>query len=154
MTWTMRFKHRKHTILLHVDPLQTLDSIKEELLRALHETHPNGSIDDDPIPSSISDVFLARPNDVNDLDKGWTSVIDVEGNVITGNEPTSKKRKTDAPNLKIKDQCPKAVGLRDGAVVAYKFRSEDGDDDEGLGLGDEKWDVVMPSYEEAAEGAD
>lgn len=152
MTWTIRFKQQKSTTILHVDPLQSLDSIKEELLRALKQTHRTGSINGATIPSSISDVFLARPNDTYDLDKGWTSLLDREGNIITGNEPVAKKRKIDGAELRVGDQCPKAAGLKDGAIVAYKFRTEDGDEDEGLSLSDEQWDVTMPSYDETVEG--
>lgn len=45
--------------------------------------------------------------------------------------------------------CPKGAGLRDGSVLAFKWgeRSEDGDENE-LELEGEKWDVVIPAYED------
>lgn len=39
------------------------------------------------------------------------------------------------------NESPLGAGLKDGALLAFKFR--EGDDKE-----DDKWDVVMPSYDD------
>ncbi|KAK5144472.1 hypothetical protein LTR32_003623 [Rachicladosporium monterosium] len=52
--------------------------------------------------------------------------------------------------------CPQAVGLRDGDMVAFRFRSEgegdEGEQDGGTVVGEsgalEKWDVVVPTLED------
>lgn len=62
----------------------------------------------------------------------------------------------------VSPDCPKAAGLKDGAVLAYKFRQETGrmkgkggmldldDEDED----DETWDVVLATFNDDAETAD
>lgn len=55
--------------------------------------------------------------------------------------------------------CPQGAGLRDGGIVAFKFRTEDeewgrveGEGDEMVVAEDEaereEWDVVVPTLEE------
>ncbi|KAK5713323.1 hypothetical protein LTR17_017633 [Elasticomyces elasticus] len=156
-TWILRFKHHRTTVLLHVDPLQSLTAIRAELLKA-----------------DANEVLLARPSDSQDLSLGWES-LDVhegegaaredgkgKGKAVVG---TSKRGSKD----KLVD-CPQAVGLQDGGVVAFKFRSEltaaARDEDEGIEVDEddggldgetlvgegagapEKWDVVVPTMEE------
>lgn len=144
--WTLRFKHHKTTTLLHVDPLQSMISVKAELLRSLKDTHPNGQLSSGvAIPDTPSDIVLGKAKDVHDLTNGgWERVYTNDASL---NE--AKKKKV------LPDDCPKGVGLKDGSVLAYKFKSEELDmEDEGLGLDDEdeKWDVVIASYDENAEG--
>lgn len=146
-TWTLRFKNHRSTTLLHADPLQSFNSLKEDLLQALRQTHPNGRINGVEIPSDPASVLLARPNDIHNLEKGFTSVTDKEGNIITGNEQVGKKRKSGDPELKIKEPCPKAAGLKDGAVLAYKFRIPKTAKNYDPAI-DEDWDVVIPSYDD------
>ena len=151
LTWTLRLKYHKSTTLLHVDPLQSFISIKGELLRALRQRHtdgqlPNGTV----IPTSADEVLLAKPVDVSDHNQGWTRIEDSMSHAEDVQPPraagSSKKRK---PDVTSPMSCPQASGLRDGSVLAYKFSSS-GQDDEGLGLEDEVWDVVIPSYEDTA----
>lgn len=145
-TFTLRFKNRKSTTVLHADPLQSFESLKEELLHALQQTHPDGNADGQTLPNSASHILLARPNDLNNLDKGFTSVVDKAGDIITGNENAGRKPKTGEAPLKLKEANPKAAGLKDGSVVAYKFATfQDEGYDPAL---DESWDVALPSYEE------
>ena len=144
-TFTLRFKNHKSTTFLHADPQQSFDSLREDLLRALKDTHPDGTINGHPLPPKSSHILLARPNDLQNIDKGFTSVTDKVGDIITGNENVGRK-KAGQPELKLKEATPKAAGLRDGSVVAYKFRT-DLDDDYDPAL-DEDWDVMMPSYDD------
>ena len=145
-TFTLRFKNQKSTTIIHADPLQSFESLKVELIRALSETHPDGKINGEAIPSNASSILFARPNDIHKLDKGFTSVTDKAGDIITGNEPTGRQRKPGDSDIKIKNACPKAAGLKDGAIIAYKFMAED--DAEYDPILDNNWDVVMPSYED------
>lgn len=149
LTWTLRLKYNKGTTLLHVDPLQSFTSIKAELLRALHQIYPNGALPDGTtLPASSQEVLLAKPVDVNDHSQGWTRLAEDEAkddeDLETTKSKSSKKRKNDAESSL---SCPKGAGLKEGSVLAYKFRS--GQDDEGLGLEDERWDVVIPNYEDS-----
>ena len=70
-TWTLRAKHHKTTLLLHVDPIQKLSSLRVELLSALHQTHPAGELEGHKIPQDANEIVLARPVDANDLSLGW-----------------------------------------------------------------------------------
>ena len=165
-TWTLRFKFARTTILLHVDPLQPLPSVRAELLKAVQQTFPSGSMHGTTIPESESDIMLARPVDDADLELGWEA-LEVD-DLALGDEE-SVKGKGKAKKNKITD-CPQGAGLRDGGVVAFKFRSqaggegeqvmEDSDEEEekedwestGQTLvGEpvaEKWNVVVPTMEE------
>ena len=163
-TWTLRFKHHRTTVLIHVDPLQKWATIRSDLLRALEQTHPSGQINDHKIPKNTNDILLARPADINDLSRGWVSLDtdhfpdDVTGK---GKAKVTAKKPEKGSSSSTRD-CPSAVGLKDGSVVAFKFRSESDDtgnidvDDEDKLDGDtlvgdidaEQWDVIIPSLEE------
>lgn len=147
--WTLRFKHHKSTTLLHVDPLQSFATIKAELIHALNDVYHDGRLPSGlQIPESPSDILLGKAKDHHDLTRGFERI---STNQVNGDEEgqTSNKKKRNDPI-----DCPKGAGLRDGSAVAYRFRSEDLDLDEGLGLDDEdeKWDVVVATFEESAEG--
>ena len=131
-TWTIRLKHHKTTILLHVDPLQTLATLKKELLAILNEMAPNGFHGYTP-PSTPSDIRLARPVDPLDLSQGWDTLddgsqdLDDPFNNDDDDVPKPKTKKTlESENLR-------AYGIKDNAVLAFRFRSEKGRD----------WDVVQ-----------
>lgn len=118
--------------------------------------------------------MLAKPVDINDLEAGWESlepkgvidgVFEDEGaGKGKGKVSMVKNNKTAATGGKnaLRD-CPQGVGLRDGGVVAFKFRVQDAekdgrvrgdvDGDAVIDIGEEeeeneKWDVVVPSLEE------
>lgn len=150
LTWTLKFKNGKSTTVLHVDPLQSFDSIKEELLLALRETHPDGEFNGRQIPDKLDDVLMARLTDLNDIDGGFTSLVDDDGNLITEIEPVNKKRKTDGGGFKLKDQCPTAAGLRDGCILAFKFR----EGTEPPLEEDANWDVTMARIDNTDDGSE
>jgi len=151
LTWTLRFKHHKSTTLLHVDPLQSMDSMKSELLRALqiiHTNHrlPNGTA----IPSKSSDVIFGIPVDVHDLSLGWKRV-DADDDDFEDDAQTKNKKSVRAAGFP-KDN-PTAAGLKDGSVVAYRFTTDGAQEDEGIsGVEEDKWDVVLPSMDDTNEG--
>ena len=73
-TWTLRLKSHKTTVLLHVDPLQTFTSIKEQLYKALEDTglkNDGDSIEQISLPPSPADIELGRPVNTNDPQKGF-----------------------------------------------------------------------------------
>ncbi|KAI1596671.1 HET domain containing protein, partial [Pyrenophora tritici-repentis] len=73
LTWTLRLKSHKTTVLLHVDPLTTFESIKSSLYDALQETgFKNPETDESiPLPASASDIQLGRPVNFNDANEGF-----------------------------------------------------------------------------------
>lgn len=133
LTWTLRFKNRKTTVLLHVDPLQSFDGVKEELLRALIQRETSGKLHgEQTLPSSAKQIQLARPVDPNDPTKGWESLEDERPE-----EPVKKKQKKDDAAT----DSPKAAGIKDGWALAFRFTPKDGED---------SWDVVLPTYDDLA----
>jgi len=151
-TSTLRLKHHKTTVLLHVDPNSTFTSLKEELLRALKETCLNNSLNDKTLPSTPAAIVLAKPKDASNPSAGWIRV---------GASPFQ------SASSKASEETVKGAGLRDGACLAFKWaadgeeseleqqRRQKEDDDEAMvmdGIEDleeeEDWDVVVPSYED------
>ncbi|TKA75653.1 hypothetical protein B0A55_05005 [Friedmanniomyces simplex] len=175
-TWILRFKHHRTTILLHVDPLQKLSSVRAELLKAVRQTCPHGTLNGHTVPDDEGDVLLARPVDSDDLSLGWQALEredEVEKAVKEDAKGKGKAAVGSSANKAGKDKltaCPQGVGLQDGGVVAFKFRSEldavardkdegieveeddedrlDGETLVGAGGPPEKWDVVVPTLEE------
>ncbi|KAK5109153.1 hypothetical protein LTR62_007515 [Meristemomyces frigidus] len=164
-TWTLRLKHNRSTILLHVDPLQNLHSVRAELLKAVRATNPSGSFHGHTIPQHESDILLARAVDSNDLTLGWESLEkgEEELELVEDRKGKGKASAVQASKDKMTD-CPQGMGLKDGGVLAFKFRTGD---DEARERGDEfeaedelagenlvgneaaeDWDVVVPSMEE------
>src|SRR5207249_1478787 len=136
LTWTLRFKSRKTTILLHVDPLHTFSTIKSHLYTALQET---GLRDPDtneqiPLPSSPSDIQLGRPVNPNEPRQGFQlgeweypppddDDGDTNGGKGKGKAKATRLRKSgeDAVGAANVKDCPKGAGLRDGAVLAFRW---------------------------------
>ena len=174
LSWTLRLKYDRTTILLHVDPLQPLAAIRGELLKAIRQTNPCGQFYGVAIPESEADILLARQVDEGDLDFGWELLEQDDENMLAlvdDEEGAKGKRKAGglkAAKNKLTD-CPQGAGLRDGGVVAFKFRGQsqvhsqtekvmedsdeeaDGAFDEKTLVGDsvaEKWNVVVPTMEE------
>lgn len=175
-TWTLRFKLHRTTILLHSDPQQRLSLLRAELLTALQITHSHGFVEGKngttySIPESYEDIVLAKLRDPNDVQSGWERLIKPAGKDFGfEDEGVSAKGKGKAGALKSAgkggvSECPQGVGLRDGAVVAFRFmtveekekRSAAGDEaDEDVdeiakkGVDEEEkevWDVEMPTIE-------
>ena len=179
LTWTLRFKSHKTTVLLHVNPLQTFSSIKSQLYTALQDTslrdYATGATV--PLPSSPDDIRLGRPINVNDPHAGfvlgeWEVPSEDSGDDIKGKGKASAKGKGKArksssgedgdlasdTNIK---QCPKGAGLRDGAVLAFRWpgiNTDEGDwvdvgGDVDMEQGERKkvdmWGVKIATFEDA-----
>lgn len=155
-TWTLRLKHHKTTVLLHIDPLQTLSSVKSHLLTALQQTCPSNEISGRTLPSNADDFALAKPQDVHDVSLGWERI----DGVSEGDESGKGKGKGRADWAK---DTVKGAGVKDNGVLAFQWETEEekrerekkedaADEEDDLGLGEEKrweWDVVIPSWEDA-----
>lgn len=79
------------------------------------------------------------PVDRNDYNKGWVDLLipEVEdGEDEDGGGGGGGKVKKGS----VLNESPLGAGLRDGDVIAFRFRGE--------GERTEEWDVVIPSYEE------
>ena len=158
-TWTLRFKHSRTTILLHADPNQSLSDLKTDLLRALQETLPDQTLNDQPLPSDPSAILLAKPLDPSDLNQGWHSIETSNADdIIDEDEGKSSAGKGKGKARVGMKATPQSAGLRDGSAVAFRFQStkaENGADVDVVGnseVGAQEWDVVVPKYEDVFEG--
>ncbi|KAL1635442.1 hypothetical protein SLS58_010251 [Diplodia intermedia] len=174
-TWTLRLKHNKTTVLLHVDPLQTLASVRAELLHCLHETFPdnnnnNGGGGGRPLPADPAELQLAKMRDPSDPERGWVLLVSGGGGGGGGSDEKGKgraKAKAKAASGGGADSL-KAVGVKDNSVLAFRWgvragrdgdaggdMEVDEDDEDGEGdVGnddddDDAWDVVLPKYEDS-----
>ena len=142
--WTLRFKQHKSTVLLFVEQNQLFTSIKADLLEALKKsghTELNGQV----IPTDPEDVVFGVPVDKNDIAKGWVG-LDIPDQE---EEDDAENRKKAGRENGVLNASPLGAGLKDGAMLAFKFLSEDAKmDGDGLDLDDSNWDVIIPSYEE------
>lgn len=175
--WCLRFKLNRSTILLHIDAQQNLSSVRSELLIALQSTNPDsilkGTLRDGtpvtyPLPSNADEIVLAKPKDINDLSAGWEPIgddlddLDFADTDVTGKSKGKAKAKSVSSKGGVND-CPQGAGLRDGGVVAFRFRkpgeqamrqrlvdgSLDVDEIAKDGVdGGIVWDVVVPTMEE------
>lgn len=163
-TWTLRLKSHKTTVLLHVDPLNTFDTIKSSLYSALQETelrHPDTG-ESIPLPASSSDIQLGRPININDAHEGFKLGEWEYSGLEEEEEPKGKGKgkagsgpggKAAAANIK---QCPKGAGLKDGAVLAFRWvgdgnwEGDDEDEEEArAGRAGDMWGVKLASFEDA-----
>jgi hypothetical protein len=153
-TWILRFKYNKTTVFLHVDPLQSIASVKENLLAALRQTNPDG-IAGKPLPDSASEIVLGRPANYNDIEEGWERILEsvddpfgaepVEGKG-KGKEPAIAKGKEPARKSTTTSSLTTIKGckLQDRLPVAFKW----GKDIREYIPGEEDWDVQYLTYED------
>lgn len=163
-TWTLRLKSHKTTVLLHVDPLQTFTSIKEQLYKALEDTglkSDGDSLEQISLPPSPADIELGRPVNTNDPHKGFQlgeweySPLEAED----GDDPKGKgkakagrPKKSDTVGADSVKDCPKGAGLRDGAVLAFRWKDNGSLEEEDIEKADGRkanmWGVKLASYED------
>ncbi len=130
---TLRFKQHKTTILLLVPQSQPFTTIKQDLLEAINATGIN-NISGNPIPSDPEAIVFGLLVDKNDISKGWVPLKIPE--VEEGDTKSKGVKKGTVLN-----ESPLGAGLKDGALLAFKFR-ERGEEK------DDEWDVIMPSYDD------
>ncbi|KAL9613129.1 MAG: hypothetical protein Q9167_002294 [Letrouitia subvulpina] len=141
--WTLRFKNHKTTILLFATQNESFESIKERLLEAIKGTG-RSDINGAQVPANTDQIILGVPVDSNNDSKGW---IDLEIPELNGEDGKSSKKTS------VLNSSPLGAGLKDGAILAFKFRKERSQDDE-MDIDDTDWDVVMPTFEEAVADQD
>lgn len=167
-TWTLRLKSYKTTVLLHVDPLNTFATIKTCLYDALQETglrNPETG-ESIPLPSSASDIQLGRPVNINDAHEGfqlgeweYPAVEEEEDSGKGKGKAKATGKKADGGIANLKD-CPKGAGLKDGAVLAFRWAGDgtwDGDESDmdvdletrKTSRGADMWGVKLASFEDA-----
>ena len=142
--WTLRFKQHKTTVLLFVEQTQSFTSIKQDLLDAIRKTGQT-EMNGNPLPSDPEEVIFGLPVDKNDLTRGWVRQeipeMDVEG--------TNGDTKKIGGKKSILNASPLGAGLKDGAVLAFKFGKGGVElDEEGFDTENDEWDVLIPSYED------
>ncbi|RMZ68443.1 Kinesin 6 [Pyrenophora seminiperda CCB06] len=154
LTWTLRLKSHKTTVLLHVDPLSTFESIKTYLYNALQETGLNHPDTEEPIPlpPSASDIQFGRPVNINDASEGFQLGLWEYTNAEEEEEDVGKgKGKAKAKAVPVVKQCPKGAGLRDGSVLAFRWAGDgswDGEEEFSTAKGD-MWGVQLARFEDA-----
>ena len=121
-----------------VSPWDTIDSIKKKLLETIQSTGVI-EINGHQLPANPEDISFGVPVDRNDLSQGW---VDLEIPALKDNDGKKGKAKESTLN-----KTPQGAGLKDGSLLAFRFRAADKDDDE-LTTDNERWDVLMPSFEE------
>lgn len=141
-SYTLLFKKHRTTVLLSLQPGQSIESSKEALLEALNArgfTEIGGA----PIPQAAADIQFGVPVERNDLEKGWRPLEHT-----AENDPVAEKSSKGFSTLE-------AAGLGNGHLVAFRFRKSsttdgtgDAANDNGGNLG---WDVEIPRYEEDEE---
>lgn len=78
------------------------------------------------------------PRDKNDISKGWVPLKIPE--VEDGDTKGKGVKKGSVLN-----GSPLGAGLKDGAMLAFRFTKEAAEDEPDL---DDEWDVVIPSYDD------
>lgn len=141
LQWTLRFKQHKTTIVLFVQQSQPFDSIKRDLLDAIKARNIQ-DINGNALPSDPEDIELGVPIDKNDTSKGWVPLKIPE--IEDGDKKGKGVKKGSVLNA-----SPLGAGLKDGAMLAFRFAKGDGED--GMEVDeDEEWDVIMPNYDDEA----
>ncbi|MDI1490152.1 MAG: hypothetical protein OHK93_001352 [Ramalina farinacea] len=138
--YTIRFKNHTTTIVLLCNPTQPFTSIKEDLLEAISATgikEINGS----PIPSDPDDVILGVQLDREDIGKPW---VNLEIPEFDDEEAPTKKGVKKGSVL---NKNPLGAGLKDGSLLAFRFRSAQKFDPNSMEV-DDDWDVVLPKIYE------
>ncbi|MCJ1309439.1 hypothetical protein MMC25_003099 [Agyrium rufum] len=143
--WTLRFKNHKTTILLYAESTTPFKKLKQDLLTAFASTSV-ATVNGHPVPSSPAEVQFALPIDKNDLEQGWTSLeeeelLELDNEMLDGKKPGAAAKKKSTGATSPENDSPLAVGLRDGGVLAFRFKSSADDEI------DSGWDVKIPTYE-------
>ncbi|KAF2027743.1 hypothetical protein EK21DRAFT_71296 [Setomelanomma holmii] len=160
-TWTLRLKARKVTVLLHIDSLQTFSSIKAQLLHALNETGIKDPKTNEPLslPESPSAIQFGHPVDVHDPQQGFQlgeweyPPNESEEDGGKGKGKANQKSNGGVSGVASVKDCPKGAGLKDGAVLAFRWVGDgiwDGDEDADMQQDEANtWGVQLASFDDA-----
>ncbi|CAG7945169.1 unnamed protein product [Penicillium salamii] len=141
---TLLLKKHKTTVLLMIQPHETLDYLKEILLQALKSRALN-EINGESVPDDSFDIELGVPVDRADLEKGWRSLeTDLAELANEGAQTKNKgKAKKESPTIL-------ETGIQSGHTLAFRFRKNEGQSHDQIDLvtEDPGWDVIIPSYDD------
>ncbi|QIW98572.1 hypothetical protein AMS68_004090 [Peltaster fructicola] len=153
-TWVLRCKIHRTTAILYVETTTTLTTVKDELRKALLETHSTGTIETisgaTPIPSSTEGIILGKLVDPTSARRGWERIGDEVDDIDWAFTEKGKgkaaagKGRTQNDNSKVTVQ---SVGLVDGSLVGVMFRSSADNKETPIDPSVAKkdvWDIVMP----------
>jgi hypothetical protein len=90
------------------------------------------------LPLDPEAIVFGVPIDKNDPGKGW---VPLEIPEVSDTDTKGKGVKKGS----VLNRSPLGAGLKDGAMLAFKFRDVDAQDVMEL---DDEWDVVIPTYDE------
>jgi hypothetical protein len=147
LSWTLRFKKHKTTVLLVLPSTESIQSTKGKLLAAV-KARGVKEINGDPVPDDPSEIEFGVPVDRNELEKGWTR-LDTEGSeFISGDAPhASSARRKHKPNITLR-----SADIKDGQPIAFRFRNsvemDENRDELELELEDPGWDVIIPTLDD------
>ncbi|KAL8785173.1 MAG: hypothetical protein Q9213_003520 [Squamulea squamosa] len=136
--FTLRFRCHKTTILLLVPPHDSLTSVKTKLLEAIKATGAT-EVHGQTLPTNPDDVLLGVPVNMNEPGEGWTG--------LEFPEIEEDTRKKGPKKSGVHNASPSGAGLKDGSLLAFKFRTVASDADD-LDMNTNEWDVVMPSFDD------
>ena len=83
------------------------------------------------------------PTDKNDISRGWVPLKIPE--IEDGDKKGKGVKKGSVLNA-----SPLGAGLKDGALLAFRFAKGTAEDDGMEEDENEEWDVIMPSYDDEA----
>jgi hypothetical protein len=145
-TWILRLKYHKTTVLLHADPLQSVQRLKQDLLDSLRAIKPSSTfLNGRSPPSSTSQIQLARPCDVLDPTSGWELIEESDDATLQANGPDGKGKGKAKAKPNSSEFTLRGVGVRDNLVLAFRWQDKESMDAD---LEDEEWDVIIPTFED------
>ncbi|KAJ5236356.1 hypothetical protein N7489_006447 [Penicillium chrysogenum] len=146
---TILFKKHKTTVLLMLQPHESLDFAKERLLDAL-QSREITNINGDVLPDDSCDIEFGEPVDRADAQKGWKRLQADAPEIDTEDVPKRNKGKSPKNSASIME-----AGLQNGHSIAFRFHKSSEGQNGGLDMDldgeDPGWDVVMPVYEDEPE---
>lgn len=158
---TLRLKHGRTTILLHANPLTTFPAIKAALHTALQQTTITSPTTRLPLtlPASPEEYQFGVPVSTSETARGFrlapweeSEDADEDEDEVKGKGKGKAKAKAKGDGLADARNCPKGQGLRDGAVLVFRWRGDgsgwEEKGEEGEAEGD-MWGVQLPSFEDA-----
>lgn len=144
---TLLFKKHKTTVLLSLQPHESLTSAKEKLLQAI-KSRKLLEINGDAIPNDPAEIELGVPVDRGDVEKGWMRLA----TEVSGGDDGATTKKSTGKSKNASDTL-QVAGLQNGYSVAFRFRKPDeaavaDEFDTNLDIQDPGWDVIIPSFDD------
>jgi hypothetical protein len=142
--WTLRLKRGTRTVLLFVDPAQSLASLKQSLLDALNNA-PKDLPETTPAPDSIDQIEIGIPVDLFDFSQGFQAIEEDQDISLDGEDDVKQKGKSRAS--KGSASSIQSLGVKKNYVLAYRFKEDNEEQDETMGE-DQGWDVEIPVFQD------